>query len=280
MDGALFICDLKAINILVGLQSHSSTFPCPFCYFRKGDRSGNVCVPRTFEQVRRYHAEWLLSGGKKQDLKVYFNCQSRPILESLVGDVLSVFPPAPLHVLTGVTKHVVDKMEDIAEEPVKEWQHSLGVKKHIMFGGSFVGNDARKMLSHAEDLEQFCDESQWVQLAPYMQVLLDFDSVIRCCFGRRLFPGTEDRIAAFKTSFLKTDLSVTSKVHCVLNHLHEYTRRTGRGLALDSEQTHESVHADFNKLWRSRGYYARASNGLHCKKNLLKAVLDYNSGNL
>lgn len=201
-------------------------------------------------------------------------------MDELRGKVIQKIPPAPLHVQTGIVKVIVDEMETREPECVKQWLQSLKVQRQLMHGGAFQGNDSRKIMSHAESISDYCDDAQWCQLSKYVQVLMDFDSIVRCCYSRRLLPGTESRIQAFKMSYLSAGLPVTTKAHCVFHHLWEYVSFTQRGLALDSEQTHEAVHYHFNRLWREGGYYVREAQSEVCQEKLFRAVLNYNGSNL
>ena len=43
--------DLKLINMIVGIQSHSATCPCPFCEWKKKDGLNGEAAERTKEGI-------------------------------------------------------------------------------------------------------------------------------------------------------------------------------------------------------------------------------------
>ena len=105
-----------------------------------------------------------------------------------------------------------------------------------------------------------------------------FDSVVEACYGKKLHPGFQKKIAVFAMDYLKLGISVTPKVHAVLFHVAEFCLLTGQGLCPWSEQAGESVHHHFKQTWKNykvndveRDIYA---------DNLLRAVAAYNSKHL
>ena len=52
--------DLKLINLLLGISTHSSTHPCPHCKWRRNTfGKGDL---RTFEEIREFYIAWQDSG--------------------------------------------------------------------------------------------------------------------------------------------------------------------------------------------------------------------------
>ena len=63
-------------------------------------------------------------------------------------------------------------------------------------------------------------------------------------------------IKEFEASYKLLGISVTPKVHAVLDHIEDFFVRQNDGLGLGhhSEQASEAVHKDFTKLWTGAGY--------------------------
>ena len=109
--GSFLLCaDLKVINIALNLMSHSSRHPCPYCNWVKGSIATEPDEARTFEGIRLNFETWVReTGGDRDKLKEYFNCQgpSLPIFPS-VGLVSDFIPLSELHIMMGVTNKLVD----------------------------------------------------------------------------------------------------------------------------------------------------------------------------
>ena len=76
--------DLKCTNLILGLQSHSSKFPCPFCStFQVGldQRTVTKHTPRTFEGIKQQYEAWIESGKPEADLQTFKNCRHPQLLK-------------------------------------------------------------------------------------------------------------------------------------------------------------------------------------------------------
>ena len=77
---------------------------------------------------------------------------------------------------------------------------------------------------------------------------------------------------------MATGISVTSKAHIIFHHLGEYLTITGRGLALDSEQSLESSHFLFAQTHSK--YYIRDKHSSKFVPKLIHALCDYNGSHI
>ena len=68
------------------------------------------------------------------------------------------------------------------------------------------------------------------------------------------------------------------QVHLVIHHLAEYVEMEGMSLALLSEQSGESLHSDFEGVWRH--YKVKDIEARSYGPNLLRAVVAYNSAHV
>ena len=98
--------DLKLINIVLGMQTHSSKYPCPYgqCCL-DGSGSWVKGKDRTFASLSENQKSWCLKYGqnrqKRSKLKEYYNVEFQPIISPPDQDtpVISIIPPPPLHLL-------------------------------------------------------------------------------------------------------------------------------------------------------------------------------------
>ena len=68
------------------------------------------------------------------------------------------------------------------------------------------------------------------------------------------------------------------QVHLIIHHLAEYIEMEGMSLALLSEQSGESLHSDFEHVWRH--YKVKDFEAPSYGTNLLRAVVAYNSAHV
>ena len=88
--------DFKCTNLILGLQSHSSKFPCPFCStFQRGldQRTVTKYTPRTFEGIKQQYEAWIESGKPEANLQTFKNCRRPHFLKTI--DVI-----VPLAIIT------------------------------------------------------------------------------------------------------------------------------------------------------------------------------------
>ena len=108
--------DLKLSNIMVGIQSHGSTYPSHMCECRRPDKkSGNsytVGDLRTLGMCRKNaadYADYMKSNpnAKKAHSRRYKNCVNQPLFDDPDDTlVMSLIPPSELHLLIGPVNHI------------------------------------------------------------------------------------------------------------------------------------------------------------------------------
>ncbi|KAJ8688207.1 hypothetical protein QAD02_024002 [Eretmocerus hayati] len=74
IDGK-YAVDLKIANILAGIGSHSSTYPCTWCFAPKNELHKECTTSRTIASIKKYSRAWHEKGSKKSDCKYFFNCE-------------------------------------------------------------------------------------------------------------------------------------------------------------------------------------------------------------
>ena len=100
--GSFHFCgDLKLINIVLGLGTHASKHPSPFCDWEKN--TDKPCKLRTLEGIRENFRQWLEAGADPKDAMKFYNCIREPLCifpES--GLVIVWIPLLQLHIKVGV----------------------------------------------------------------------------------------------------------------------------------------------------------------------------------
>lgn len=103
-DRPFFIeTDMKLANIIIGIGTHASSMPCPYCTSKRGDdkKYWKDGVPRSFQSLHEHYEAYLRDGLVKARRKMYGSVENRSILTPADMSilVLLLIPPPPLHVI-------------------------------------------------------------------------------------------------------------------------------------------------------------------------------------
>ena len=91
--------DMKLLNVLLGLSSHSSKFACIYCEGEIGMESGRL---HTFGSCVKNNMDYVASGSKSSTMKRYFNCINMPLLRMDSDmEVMDALPPPKIHLMMG-----------------------------------------------------------------------------------------------------------------------------------------------------------------------------------
>ena len=269
-----FICsDIKLINIICGIQSCSAKHPCPYCV------TDNLCDFdtkfgfRTLGSISCSATAYNDAGSMSKNAKLYTNCIYEPLFPVDADErILDVCAPPELHLMQGIVKHIYDKA--YAEwSDISLWLKHLNINQKNYHHGSFVGNDCIKMLKHIDVLQQIAP----LYIQKYVHIFKCLHSIVISCFGMELDSEFKKHIIEFKELYATLDISVTPKVHILIEHVPDFILKQGRSLGWFSEQALESSHYDFlNNCWEKQGY-KRAIGHPDYAKNLMAAVTAYSS---
>ena len=101
------------------------------------------------------------------------------------------------------------------------------------------GNACRDVLEALDELE-FDLLSQNLSNIAEIQLLINsmraFNKVRKSCFGEELEKSYVDDIAEFKEEYVKTKMSITTKIHIIFEHVEDFCTEHGKGLGHYSEQ--------------------------------------------
>ena len=101
-----------------------------------------------------------------------------------------------------------------------------------------------------------------------------------------LDPDWKETIHEFKAKFdiahSMFAVTETTKLHIIFSHIIPFIEHTSTPLAQYSEQELENTHASFNSLWERSYKVINTSSRPTCTHTpqLLRAILDFNSGNI
>lgn len=260
--------DLKIINIITGVMSSSSTFPCAFCTINKKDLGQTFGTLRTIGSVDRSSESWIAGGAAKSNAKRYFNCAHTPLIHGNdETKILDVCPPPSLHLLLGIVNAIYNSVAEHNLELAQSWAKASSATRHAQFG--FTGRHCHNLLKRRSMLD--VDDLVTKQ---FNRVLDALHKVVGSCFGTKLENGYETFIGEFCNEWLIAQLPATPKFHIIQQHVVEFCQEKRVGLGMFSEQTTEAVHKDFSLKWE---HYKVPKTSEEFPKKLLNCVVAYNS---
>lgn len=263
--------DLKLANIILGLMSHSSVYPCTWCDISKYRLSENGDL-RTLGNIEHKFWTWHDEGsGVLGQAKAYGNCVHVPIVK---GDpntlVIDIIPPPELHLLMGTVNTMYTALLKRWPEGAVAWAKACHVEREAIHGGTFNGNSCRLLLSKVDILRSSCP----VQHLAFVAAFHSFGHVVESCFGTELKDQCLLHITQFRSLYLDLNINVTPKVHAVFWHVMQFCQPRMAGLGRWSEQASETVHSDFKSVWAR---YKVEKGHPSYSNRLLRAVCEYNS---
>ena len=167
--------------------------------------------------------------------------------------IREVIPPPQLHLHIGVANWAWDLVKLLLGpdryQELLDWCHTRSVSIRGYQGSGLDGNNSKDFFKASKDLHLLVGQETAV---PIVDMLEKFDKVTKACFSRDLLPGWRNILDVFITSVwelicfckfrLNINLSVTWKIHIMVEHLRPFLEKTGEGLADYSEQTGEAGH--------------------------------------
>ena len=288
--------DLKEWNSLLGLQSHSSTYCCTWCEGKKMQNGEweKGATRRTLggirEKARQFQSalrKWYEKKSNPKFKKIgpmpkgrdFFGCVNEPLIYG--NDWRSIYDVVPLpelHLLSGVTNHICNNLNDewsmvTGEDAFYKWAedtHSIRMDAHQ--GKGFKGNNARKILEKAHELA--LDKALPKELVHFAHALEAFNTVVIGSFGKYESKFILTEIYAFEKAYMKLGISVTPKAHAIFEHLPEFLELGYGPLGYYSEQATEASHYDFLPVWSN--YPSNPLNLLQVGQQHHNALVKYN----
>jgi hypothetical protein len=288
------IADLKMLNILAGITTGASRYPCVWGTCRKENGTWIKGNNRTFSSLLHYQGRWKEeTEGDRKKLKEFYNSEYEPLIEPVTGgdtEVLDVMIILGLHVLRlGPFNKLYDLLVKYVE--LKEFEKDLYLVRERYHSKTFEGNEIKRIYRRIEQLEEVV-MSQDETKVDIVECMKELEKVDKLAAAEYLDKNYRQVIETFKSSWMnlhykyfdkkgKRELTIPNKVHVIVDHLPDYFDRTGKTLHNISDQTIESVHQLlFKHMVRSNYYVKHAKSKKHSQKALagLKAFNSYNVG--
>lgn len=281
LSGSILSVDMKVQLILCGKQTASSKHPCPYCECSPPFTCN--CPRNTIGSLESHYASYVSAGSKKSTAKNFQNCVNPPLLQGAPDlQIIKILSFPELHVMTGVVGHLATQMmKEIpeGEEVISQFIKDQNISWCAYRPGTFEGNQARKFLKFSNKLvepaKNLPEPSQQKAVA-FVNTIMQFNSVVIACFGQELQPNFKEEIIQFEALYRELSISVTPKVHLVLEHAHEFleSKNFVAGLGAWSEQAMESVHHDLKIEWERTKVKTSHPD---FEKKFLECLVKYNS---
>ena len=281
-----FINDLKATLHIVGKQTASSKHPCPFCDTNDMSKCGKLLTVGSIVEQNR---KWVDSKLDRKNLQFFGNCEHLPLVtDDFEADaeklILDFCPPPELHLLLGAVNKAVKLLEEkIPKAIVKEWVSFAEAQRNAYHGGTFNGNNCKRLVDSVDYLEVLLTKD-FYDFTPFGLSIVDVFRKLRAvrhaCFGTDLHPDYQDALDKYQeatVNFSKEfSVNLIVKEHITDYHVAFWCERHGVGLGSASEQTAESVHSIFEtKYWDPRFKVAETSPQF--PRQLLRAACAFNA---
>ena len=260
--------DLKMANILLGLQSHTSTHSCYICDAANpfktgvdwGEVDGEKVKLRTLGSIRENHTAWKNAGAVLSKAKDYKNCVNMPMFKDEDNDdsdvlTMHILPPDELHLLLGINH--------IYKDLLKVWPDAekWAAKCHVFKKGQFQEFDGPGCNTLIQDKNLDALESMApVQFHGFVGTLRQLGKIVKGCFSLTVSPTLKDDIAQFRKMYLSLNLNVTPKMHIIFAHVFPYLEHKAAvngnwtGLAVETAQLFEAGMR-FNRLFAVWGHF-------------------------
>ena len=225
--------DLKLTNIIIGITSHTSKYPCPYgeCYKDNKSNEWYKGTDRTIKNLRSNQRKWCEAPARQNDrrlLKEFKNCENVPLISCDDPDtpILYVIPPPPLHlILLGPVNHIINHLKQRYSQIVNILD-TLHIQRSKYHGKTFEGNQCRQILQKIHKL------NIPIEYKEYKQVLIDLKALHTVCNSNMLPHNYVEVLDKFSSSWQslkdKFGISTTPKLHIILDHLEDYFNETNR----------------------------------------------------
>ena len=219
--------DQKLINILCGLQGHSSTYPCPWC-IGKSPWTEKASL-RTVGMLKNDSRKFKESGSNLKNAKQFFNVVNTPLIIGEDDDlVIDLIPPPELHLLLRpfnyIWNNLSDKWKELVEvgsDPAMDFAKKMNLVRSAYHGGDFEGNQCKGFLKCLDKLKVILPPA----LSPFLYCLEKFSLLVSGCYGKKLSPSYKDIIQDFSSSFGALGISETPSIHAVKVHIQDFLGR-------------------------------------------------------
>ena len=300
------VCDIKLIDILVGLQGCSSMYPCPYCMGCKTDDFGNATNQRgTFQKgeartFRNIREQFIASNTKyrngkypsKKNLKKFFSVKHLPMdVTSDMDDIpiSKLYPPPQLHCgILGPANDTLKKLESIFPVEMANFKKERHIKGSGI-GGDYNGPTLKSIMSNTngklDDIVKIINEKGSggeIRFAHHLKHLHDLNTMVNLKVLNlpKIKEIIQNLTANFKEMQREFKLSQTLKLHIIMDHYLDHFELTQETLLKYSDEICEAIHSQFRMFEEKHGYKNNQKNSESHKRMQHKSVVHFNSLNL
>lgn len=298
-----FLADFKLLLTVIGQQTASATYPCPYCFVTLADLrdisqlqsetnqsneeelltiNARGWKLKTFGDLKEDHENYLKLGDKKKSAKDCHSTVNLPLFDEEDDTyVIEKCPIPELHVMQGFVNTLFWSgiVNCVGREKALIWPQKLGLVAKNYCGEIFEGNACRKLLQHADALldPEIYEEVGELALIKFVTAFKEMDKLVTCCFSKKsIGSNVRDNLNRLFVAFKGIEMSETLKIHVLLDHLEHCLHFLGEdGLGKWSEQAGESVHRVFLRFWNK--YKVNQIENPIYSIQLKKAVVEFSS---
>ena len=299
------VCDIKLIDILVGLQGCSSMYPCPYCMGCKLDDDGKPTnqrgtfrkgEPRTFKNTKE---EFVRSNTKhkngkfpsKKSLKNFHSVKNMPmqVTENMEGTPISkIYPPPQLHTgILGPANDCLKKLQEIFPAEMEKFKKDRHIKGSGP-GGDFNGPTLKSIMGNKngklDDIENIIIEKGQggeMRFVQHLRNLQDLNTVVT--LKKLDLPRVKQVIANLSDNFTEMQkefkLSQTLKLHIIQDHYLEHFEMSQETLLKYSDEIVEAMHSQYRIFDERHGYKNNNKNSDEHARMQQKSMVHFNSLN-
>lgn len=273
-NNATISTDLKLANLLCGIGTHASKFPCTWCTAENNQLHSKGAM-RSISNIKANYTSYSAAGSNPKKAKDFDSCINMPVFHEITDKrILDLLPPPELHLMLGAVNSIISHIcnDEHCKKDADEWIKECYVERKVTYHGcSLEGNSCKKLLNSLDSLRS----KKNIFLMKYVQLLEDLKNVIHDCFGNYLEPTFDKSIEKFRQNYLSSGLSVTPKIHAIFFHVLDFCQEKSHSLGFYSEQAVESIHHDFNTIWSN--YLIKNRKNPRYDNSLLKAIQQFNA---
>ena len=286
----VFASDLKLINVLLGISSHSGKHGCAYC---EGEMTLELGELRTFGNLAEWHRKLIEDAGRsrnresfiRRNQKNYKNVVNPCLLKGEPDTtILSSIPLPELHLLMGCVNWALEVLYKVVpKDDLQRRMRTKSISVHGYHGGGLDGNNSSNFLKNLD----FIFEPLPDTLQPVYTMLTTFKKVVDSCFSMDLALTYEEDIDTFNQSvynmidhcqgILNINLKPTWKMHILVCHLKPFLDEKQTGLGINCEQTSEAAHVMMQPT--TKRFKRRSDHQLHGAK-LFRSACDYSAKNM
>lgn len=283
-----FVSDFKILLIVNGLQTATSTYPCPYCHISLQEMRAYKSAAkelRTYGDLEIHFNKFNSSLDKNiKRAKECFNVINKPLFEE--NENVQVFQKCiipELHLMQGFVNHLFWKglVPLLGRENALKWPKNLNIIPKNYQGEIFEGNACRKLLKYANELtsKEVLGNVNQILVMPFVASFNVMNKIVDKCFGTtKTEAQLESDLKHLEAVLKDCGVSQTLKIHCILHHLQDSISYLNSGLGIWSEQAGESIHREFLTVWNK--HKMNNIDDPRYGHQLLKAVVEFSSNRI